>query len=313
MHVDHLPEQSSAANCTQTPYHAVSAPRICLPPVRISFNAPRHTMHTQGERPYLAPGARAEAGACGGALLRGGRRAGARLPALARCALPVCGRLSAARACCQGLSTCTADGPYSFLKMLSAPCRCCCAQKQRSLLVIITDKPTVPPPKDRCYLCAFVLSPRIVPAGTSSPRTCCWTPRATSSSPTLASPASCPRTASMAPHTAVMHVGHACGALLPAAAHPACAVLTAVCAALLVCSAACLAVYACSHMHAERSCDITMYQNALDSAASAPYARSFTVCGTTDYMAPETIRGIGSGYSADWCASCVLRICPRVQ
>ncbi len=182
MHVDHLPEQSSAANCTQTPYHAVSAPRICLPPVRISFNAPRHTMHTQGERPYLAPGARAEAGACGGALLRGGRRAGARLPALARCALPVCGRLSAARACCQGLSTCTADGPYSFLKMLSAPCRCCCAQKQRSLLVIITDKPTVPPPKDRCYLCAFVLSPRIVPAGTSSPRTCCWTPRATSSS-----------------------------------------------------------------------------------------------------------------------------------
>lgn len=26
MHVDHLPEQSSAANCTQTPYHAVPAP-----------------------------------------------------------------------------------------------------------------------------------------------------------------------------------------------------------------------------------------------------------------------------------------------
>ncbi len=41
-------------------------------------------------------------------------------------------------------------------------------------------------------------------------------------------------------------------------------------------------------------------------------ARSFTVCGTTDYMAPETIRGIGSGYSADWCASCAFRNRPRV-
>jgi serine/threonine protein kinase len=55
-----------------------------------------------------------------------------------------------------------------------------------------------------------------------------------------------------------------------------------------------------------------MSHSALDGAAMTHCARSFTVCGTTDYMAPETIRGIGSGYSADWCASCAFRNRPRV-
>ena len=28
--------------------------------------------------------------------------------------------------------------------------------------------------------------------------------------------------------------------------------------------------------------------------------RSFTMCGTAEYMAPEVVRGTGYGFSADW-------------
>ena len=28
--------------------------------------------------------------------------------------------------------------------------------------------------------------------------------------------------------------------------------------------------------------------------------RSFTLCGTTEYMAPEMVRGTGYSFSADW-------------
>ena len=47
---------------------------------------------------------------------------------------------------------------------------------------------------------------------------------------------------------------------------------------------------------------ITQYMIAwlLAKCHRAALRRSFTLCGTTEYMAPEMVRGTGYGFAADW-------------